>query len=142
VFKIVNIDPSEIDVVAITGIAESKFPKPFGRFPNFSNGFLLSSWLTQNKKGIESIITYNQKFGKIEKLISIFTKLGILFDDLIFVEHHLAHATTAYYLSPWNFDEEVLVLTADGNGDGISSTVNVGHRGSISRALFKHNNAF
>jgi carbamoyltransferase len=133
VFKIANIGYDEIDVISVTGVAESKFPKHFGRFPNFSNGFLLSSWLTNNEKGIESVITHNQKFGRLEGLVNTLTKLGILFDDLIFVEHHLAHAATAYYLSPWNFDEKILVLTADGNGDGISSTVNIGHKGTISR---------
>jgi len=133
VFKIAKIEYGEIDAISITGAVESKFPKPFGRFPNFSNGFLLSSWLTNNEKGIESAIIHNQKFGRLEGLVSTLTKLGILFDDLIFVEHHLAHAASAYYLSPWNFDEEVLILTADGVGDGISSTVNIGHKGIISR---------
>jgi len=133
VFKIAKIEYGEIDAISITGAVESKFPKPFGRFPNFSNGFLLSSWLTNNEKGIESAIIHNQKFGRLEGLVSTLTKLGILFDDLIFVEHHLAHAASAYYLSPWNFDEEVLVFTADGAGDGISSTISTAHKGEINR---------
>ena len=133
VFKISKIEPSEVNVVAISGAAESKFPKPFGRFPNFSNGFLLTNWITSNKKGIESVISHNQKFGRLDDLIPVFRKLGICFDDLIFVEHHLAHAATAYYLSPWDFDEKILILTADGNGDGISSTVSIGHKGEITR---------
>ena len=57
VFKISKIEPSEVNAIAITGAAESKFPKPFGRFPNFSNGFLLTSWISSNKKGIESVIS-------------------------------------------------------------------------------------
>ena len=133
VFKISKIDPSEVNIVAIAGAAESKFPKPFGRFPNFSNGFLLTSWITSNEKGIETVILHNQKFGSLNGLIPVFTKLDISFDDLIFVEHHLAHAATAYYLSHWNFDEKILILTADGSGDGISSTVNIGNKGEIIR---------
>ena len=44
VFKISKIEPSEVNAIAITGAAESKFPKPFGRFPNFSNKFFTCSF--------------------------------------------------------------------------------------------------
>ncbi|HSX39798.1 MAG TPA: carbamoyltransferase C-terminal domain-containing protein [Candidatus Saccharimonadales bacterium] len=36
--------------------------------------------------------------------------------------HHLCHAFPAYYLSPYN-KEDALVLTLDGEGDGLSATV-------------------
>lgn len=49
-----------------------------------------------------------------------------------FVEHHLAHAASAYY--GWGqMDEPVLVLTADGSGDGICASVNIGERGRLTR---------
>lgn len=47
-----------------------------------------------------------------------------------YVDHHEAHAASAYFTS--GFDETV-VLTADGSGDGISSTVYVGEDGKLSR---------
>jgi predicted NodU family carbamoyl transferase len=43
------------------------------------------------------------------------------------VEHHLAHASAAYYTSPWN-RETALVVTCDGSGDRLSATVSTAER--------------
>ncbi|MBK9593772.1 MAG: hypothetical protein IPO32_20630 [Crocinitomicaceae bacterium] len=43
--------------------------------------------------------------------------------DLIYVDHHVAHASGAYYCSPF---EEALVITLDGGGDGLDGSVYVG----------------
>ncbi|ASJ17209.1 carbamoyl transferase [Thermococcus chitonophagus] len=48
----------------------------------------------------------------------------------IFVEHHLAHAASAYYSSGLR---ESLVLTIDAAGDGLSSTVSIGRDGELIR---------
>jgi len=56
-------------------------------------------------------------------------KLGID-KKLVFVEHHLAHAASAYYAS--GFDE-ALVITLDGAGDGLSGTVSIGDKGELKR---------
>ena len=45
----------------------------------------------------------------------------------------MAHAASAYYLSPWDISEEVLIFTADAAGDGLSSTINFGKKGKIER---------
>ena len=47
------------------------------------------------------------------------------------VEHHRAHALCATLLVPW--DEEVLVFSCDGEGDNLSATVSILHRGKIQR---------
>jgi len=52
---------------------------------------------------------------------------------ITFVEHHRAHAATAYYGSPWWRTEKVLVLTNDGAGDALCSTVSVGEEGRMRR---------
>jgi len=49
------------------------------------------------------------------------------------VEHHTAHAASAYYGSHYAEDDTVLVLTADGSGDGVSSTVNIARGGEMKR---------
>ena len=41
-------------------------------------------------------------------------------EKFTFVNHHLAHAATAYYMSGY---EQSLVLTVDGSGDNVSTTV-------------------
>ncbi len=51
-------------------------------------------------------------------------------DKISFVEHHLAHAMSAYALS--KFDTS-LVMTIDGQGDGLSGTVFVGNQGELER---------
>ena len=48
------------------------------------------------------------------------------------VEHHLAHASAAYY--GWGrFDAPVLVLTCDGSGDRLCATVSIGEKGRLTR---------
>lgn len=52
------------------------------------------------------------------------------------VEHHLAHASAAYFTSPWasrSSSGRVLVFTCDGSGDRLSATVSIGSRGALTR---------
>lgn len=70
-------------------------------------------------------------FRDIGGIIKVLNVLGVGDDvEVVFVEHHLAHAACAYYSSPW---EKALVLTNDGAGDGLSSTVNIGEGWDIRR---------
>lgn len=48
------------------------------------------------------------------------------------VEHHLAHAASAYYPSGF---KEALIITLDGAGDGLSGTVSIGDNGKIKRLV-------
>ncbi len=48
------------------------------------------------------------------------------------VEHHLAHAAAAYY-GQGIYDRDILVLTCDGEGDGLCATINIGEKGSLKR---------
>ncbi len=133
VLKIAKIHPSEIDVIALTGIIDLKFPKEFGRYPNFSDAFLNWGLLTKYPRGLELIHSNHYRIQKLEGIKKILAKIGIPLKKIFFIDHHLAHAASAYYLSPWSFDENILVLTSDGLGDGISSTVSLGHKGEITR---------
>ncbi len=57
---------------------------------------------------------------------------GIPGKKLCRVDHHTAHAASAYY--GWaNFEKPILILTCDGCGDGLSATVNIGKSGVINR---------
>ena len=139
VFKIAKIQPSEIDAIAIVNIKTSKFPKPFGRYPNYSDA-VLNSITSTYQNGLKYIFSYNQRFRKLDEFNDILTKIGVDVKNVIFVEHHAAHAASTYYLSPWNIDEDVLVFTADGNGDGVSSTISVGQKGNLSRIANSESN--
>ena len=133
VFRISKVDPSEIDGIAITDIAEPRFKKKFSPHTEYLNIITNWSWVTSNSDGLNHLSFYHHKFNKIHDMKKIFLKIGVPLKQIIFVEHHLAHAASAYYLSPWNLDDDVLILTADGQGDGISSTISTGKNGKIDR---------
>ncbi len=59
-------------------------------------------------------------------------KFGFPSERLHFIDHHTAHAASAYY--GWGkFDEPILVLTNDGAGDGLCATVSIGEGGRLRR---------
>lgn len=49
------------------------------------------------------------------------------------VEHHTAHAASAYYGSQYISDDKIMIYTADGSGDGLSATVSIGQNGEMKR---------
>ncbi|MCP5101639.1 MAG: hypothetical protein GY943_39345 [Chloroflexi bacterium] len=53
----------------------------------------------------------------------ILTKLDIPDEKLLFVEHHLSHAASAFFCSPY---EEAAILTVDGVGEWTTTTVGKG----------------
>ncbi|MDK2869855.1 MAG: carbamoyltransferase [Pyrococcus sp.] len=81
------------------------------------------------------IIAVAGLFRKQKRLIELEKNLKSVFgpgfkSKVIFVEHHLAHAASAYYSSGL---KDSLVLTIDAAGDGLSSTINIGREGEIIR---------
>lgn len=77
-------------------------------------------------KSISAPIT-RKRLNKVHK--------GLGGKRLYMIEHHLAHASSAYYSSGF---KEALIITLDGAGDGLSGTVSIGDNGSIKRlAEFK-----
>jgi carbamoyltransferase len=50
-----------------------------------------------------------------------------------FHDHHLCHAASAIYFDPVNGGDDWLLLTLDGQGDGLSSTVSLYRNGEIKR---------
>jgi carbamoyltransferase len=69
---------------------------------------------------------------KSEDRVKNLKKIGIEESNVIFFDHHLCHASAAYFGSPWH-DDPVLVLTNDGAGDGICSTVYIGESGELNK---------
>src|SRR2546428_6426483 len=69
-------------------------------------------WL-QNKLGIISLIRQH---------------LGVSADRILFSEHHLSHAASAFFCSPF---EDAAILTVDGVGEWATATMGVGRGGEI-----------
>lgn len=66
----------------------------------------------------ESMVSwFNEKLWIKGELL---TKLDIPNEKLLFVEHHLSHAASAFYCSPY---EEAAVLTVDGVGEWTTTTI-------------------
>jgi len=129
VFEVSNIHPSDVDLISVVGLVHSHAPlkerplhvKLYERF-----AFLFRSHRMNNL-----LINFLHRRRKINHLNRILKELGIENKEKIFIEHHLAHAACAYYSRPW--DDETLVLTLDGAGDGLCSTVSIGSNFSIER---------
>ncbi|MCI0794898.1 MAG: hypothetical protein J4O03_15650, partial [Chloroflexi bacterium] len=108
-----NIEGKELDYVVF-------FEKPFVKFERLLKtaiqGFPKTYWsFTQSMR--------TWLFDKlwIKSLIS--KTLGVESKRILFSEHHLSHAASAYYCSP--FDESA-VLTFDGVGEWASTTMGFG----------------
>ncbi|MGD0857562.1 MAG: carbamoyltransferase N-terminal domain-containing protein, partial [Dehalococcoidia bacterium] len=50
-------------------------------------------------------------------------KIGIEFDKILFTDHHVSHAASAFYCSPF---EEAAILTVDGVGEWATATMGIG----------------
>lgn len=63
----------------------------------------------------------------------IVQKLGFNADKVSFLDHHAMHAASAAYFAPVSSGGDWLVLTLDGQGDGLSSSVSVFRDGAFTR---------
>lgn len=85
------------------------------------------------KQGLLSAHLYGlYRTGRQRERVRELIQMGISAEKIVFVEHHTAHAAAAYY-GLGNFDDDILVLTCDGAGDGLCATVNIGRNGCIER---------
>jgi carbamoyltransferase len=130
VFKIAKMHPSEVNVVSIAGLVRTH--APIREDPIKVRIFERLSPYLASHSFAKLYTRILHKYRDMKVLKQILSQLGILQKEVVFVEHHLAHAATAYRTCPWQ-DEPILILTADGAGDGLSSTVNIGEDGQIQR---------
>jgi carbamoyltransferase len=104
------------------------FEKPFRKFDRILMTTLQTypeSW----KVFRESMISW-----MIDKLWigpKLQTELGVSAEKVLFCEHHLSHAASAYLCSPF---DEAAILTVDGVGEWVTATYGVG-RGNDIRLL-------
>ena len=107
------------------------YEKPFLKFER-----LLETYLAFAPKGFKSFkmaipIWLREKLFQKKFIINSIAKSFPEFDkksEIFFSEHHLSHAASAYYPSPF---EEALILTADGVGEWTTTSVAVGNGKNI-----------
>lgn len=110
---------SEVDHVVF-------YEKPFVKFER-----LLETYVAYAPKGLRSFsmalpLWLREKLFQKDILLRELKKLDSRYggkNNLLFSEHHLSHAASAYYPSPF---DEALVLTVDGVGEWATTTVSMG----------------
>jgi carbamoyltransferase len=105
------------------------FEKPFRKLDRIL-ATVLGTYPKSWKVFRESMISW--VLDKLWVASTLETELGIKKDKVLFSEHHLSHAASAYLCSP--FDESA-ILTVDGVGEWVTATCGVGRGNNI--RLFK-----
>jgi carbamoyltransferase len=113
-----GIQGSDLDYVVF-------FEKPFRKLDRILMSVLQTypqSW----KVFRESMVTWI--VDKLWVASTLQMELGVSKDKVLFSEHHLSHAASAYLCSPF---DEAAILTVDGVGEWITSTCGVGRGNEI-----------
>lgn len=130
VLKIADIDPQSLDSISFS----TNFMHTEDHLQNIS-GWYSVGIEEQRRDSLKDKAYLNTLFEsrKKDRIKDVVDHLGVSTSKIKFHEHHLCHAAAAYYGSHFNFDDKILVLTADGAGDGLCSTVSIGEKGKLSR---------
>jgi carbamoyltransferase len=113
-----GIQGSDLDYVVF-------FEKPFRKLDRILMSVLQTypqSW----KVFRESMVTWI--VDKLWVASTLQIELGVSKDKVLFSEHHLSHAASAYLCSPF---DEAAILTVDGVGEWITATCGVGRGNEI-----------
>ena len=124
VLKFANLKLSDVDYIVF-------YEKPFLKFER-----LLETYVAFAPRGFGSFlksipIWISEKLFQKNIIIEKLKNLDEFFqyeDKLFFSEHHLSHAASAFYPSPF---EEAIILTADGVGEWATTTVAIGKGNKI-----------
>ncbi len=119
VLKYSKLKLSDVDYIVF-------FEKPFLKFER-----LLETYVAFAPKGFAQFVKsvpvwLRDKLFQKKQLLNLLKEQDEDFKDngkLYFSEHHLSHAASAFYPSPF---EEAIVLTADGVGEWATTTVAIG----------------
>jgi len=124
VLKFANLELKSIDHIVF-------YEKPFLKFER-----LLETYVAFAPKGFIQFtksmpIWLREKLFLKKMLLNFLKKHDVNFtneEKILFSEHHLSHAASAFYPSPFN---EAVVLTADGVGEWATTTVAIGQKNKI-----------
>ena len=118
-----NISLNEIDKFVF-------YDKPLTTFERIIETALITSpnSFTQFRKSIpvwikDKLFLKNNLSKQLKKIDKAINK-----DDILFSEHHLSHASSAFYPSPY---EKAVILTIDGVGEWATTSVSIGNKNKI-----------
>lgn len=138
VLRIADVQPEEVDSVVVPSMINPITTMEAGResLPRRAFGQsskVLPKGMLRSDKWVKPAVGILKAFrnkGEIKKALN---ELGIR-QDVVFCDHHLAHASTAYY-PVWFRKKKVLVITADGSGDAVSASINIAEGFDIKREV-------
>lgn len=119
VFEIAGIHPSDLTLIAISGLLRTH--APIAERPLHVRAYEKFAFLFRGHRASRWLVNYLHKFRKFEQIERVLLDLGVRDIKISFIEHHIAHAASAFHTRPW--DDDSLILTLDGAGDGLCSSV-------------------
>ena len=116
------LEEAGLELGDITSVAF--YDKPYLKFER-----LLETYHSFAPRGLKSFLSaipvwIKEKLFMRQMLRKEFERLGCTNPKLLFPEHHLSHAASAFYPSPFS---EAAVLTLDGVGEWATCTIGAGH---------------
>lgn len=134
-----GVSPEELDAVGVAGLLppmhgmpEVVAPVGFRRLYARASSFLPKS-LLRSSGCVKPAVSALSKLRNRREVQAAVEAAGIK-AEASFYDHHAMHVLGAYGCSPYyRKDEEVLILSCDGSGDGVCATVNVGKAGKVRR---------
>ena len=125
VLNFTNTKLSQIDAIVF-------FEKPFLKFER-----LLETYVAMAPKGFTQFTMampswLREKLFQKKMLLQLLKSHDLNFDEskkIFFSEHHLSHAASAFYPSPF---DKAIILTADGVGEWATTTVAIGDGKNLS----------
>jgi carbamoyltransferase len=130
ILKKYDLTPNDIDKIAVA----SNHTSPLfatGEYFKKHKRSIVRQYLDQIAKSTPAYAWYKKERRK--QRIKNLTAAGFERSRIHFVDHHLCHAATAYFGSPFPRDEPILVITNDGAGDGLCATVSIAKNNQLKR---------
>ena len=120
--KQAGIQPEEVDIVAF----------PYAEIPLSSNArwhYAKRHWYAPDR-ALDALFNGNRRFRRNrDKSLKLMADLGLINAKFVPVEHHLAHASSAYHLS--GFKEKTAIVGIDGKGEYATTFFGYGENGKI-----------
>jgi carbamoyltransferase len=119
-----SIKPDQVDVVAF----------PYARISLLTPArwhYARRYWYAPDR-ALDALLNGNRRYRRnVRRVKEVLQRLGINWDNIKFVpvEHHLAHASSAYHLS--GFKEKTAILGIDGKGEYATTFFGYGENGRI-----------
>ena len=123
--KEAGLKPSDIDAVA--------FPWSFEAFDRKKWPYFFKTLFSEPSRAYKVISKSGKKNRGIREMVfSMLQELGIYLppEKVFFVEHHIAHAASAYFLSGY---DKCAIMSIDGSGEFTSTLFGLGDGGKMSK---------